>query len=100
MRFILILITFIISVYVFPSYYVFFDLHIPIYYTQNIDEDCEICMDMFSVVKAVSKAIRFLNLYNSVIIYLAISFIFFVKIRKKIFYFTNNPTGLKVKLIN
>lgn len=97
MKLILILLTFIISVYVFPACYVFYHSH---NHVHHINEHCETCMEMFSIVKAVSKIIRFFNIYNSVIIYLAVSCIFFVKIRKETFYLNSNPTSLKVKLIN
>ena len=97
MRLVLILLIFILSVYVFPAFYVIHHSH---NYVHNLSEHCETCMEIFSIVKAISKVIKFHNIYNSVIIYLSISCIFFVKIRKYIFSLNNNPTRLKVKLIN
>lgn len=97
MRLVLILLVFILSIYVFPAFYI---IHHSNHHMHFLNEDCETCMEVFSIVKAVSKIIRFHNIYNSVIIYLSISCIFFVKIRKHIFNLNNNPTSLKVKLIN
>lgn len=97
MKLAVILFTFIISVYIFPVCYIFYHSN---YHMHHSDEHCTTCIEMFSIVKAVTKIAKFSNIYNSVIIYLSISFIFFVRIMKVIFYLNNNPTKLKVKLIN
>ena len=97
MRLIIILTIFISSIYIFPVCYVFYHSH---HHAHHADEKCKTCMEIFSIVKSVSKLLKFFNIYNLVVIYLGISCIFFVKIIKKIFYFNNTPTSLKVKLIN
>ncbi|ASJ22337.1 hypothetical protein BHAMNSH16_12080 [Brachyspira hampsonii] len=97
MRLVLILFVFIISIYVFPAFYI---IHHSYHHNHHLNADCETCMEIFSIVKTVSKIVKFHNIYNSVIIYLSVSCIFFLGTRKKIFYLNNSPIKLKVKLTN
>ena len=80
MKLILILFTFIISVYIFPVCYVIHHSH---NHAHHIDEHCQTCIEIFSIVKAVSKILRFCNIYNSVIIYLAVLCIFLLAQEKE-----------------
>lgn len=96
MRLIIILTIFISSIYIFPVFYIFYHSYHHVHY---IDENCETCIEIFSIVKALSKILKFFNTYN-VVLYIGISYIFMAKIRKIIFNFNDNPTILKVKLIN
>ncbi len=96
MKLIIILIFFTASVYIFPVCYVFYHSYCYVHYA---DESCETCIDIFSIVKAVNKILIFFNIYNT-FVYFGISYIFIIKIKRIIFNFNNNPTSLKVKLIN
>lgn len=97
MKLTIVLLTFIISAYIFPACYV---LHHSHSHVHQVNESCETCLDIFSIVTTISKIIKFLSQYTSTIIYLAILFSCFSKKIKTIFYININPTTLKVKLIN
>ena len=97
MKLIIVLLTFIISVYIFPACYV---LHHSHSHVHQVNESCETCLDIFSISTIINKVVKFLSPYSSIIIYLAILFSCFSKKVRTIFYININPTTLKVKLIN
>ena len=97
MRLTIVLLAFIISAYIFPACYV---LHHSYTHVHQVDENCETCLDIFSIVTIINKVIKFFSPYASIIIYLAILFSCFSKKIKTILYVNITPTSLKVKLIN
>lgn len=84
-----------VSAYIHLACYIFYH---SMNHSHYLNENCATCTEIFYIVKAVDKVVRFFYQYSFSVLYLSILCIYSIRIVNTIL--NINPISLKVKLTN
>lgn len=90
-----ILIILIVSVYIYLACYIFYH---SMNHSHYLNENCATCTEIFYIVKAVDKVVKFFYQYSFAVLYLSVLCIYSIRTVNTIL--NINPISLKVKLTN